>query len=101
MSLDLMGQRVRSYEWKGYHARESTWLHSTELGDATQKVDQFWAASGCSRNCVITVSAGNRCVDCCGMFNGPQDLKKHTTAGCPRAGGSRVGTRAETALLKK
>jgi hypothetical protein len=51
-------------------------------------------------SCVINPQGEIRCEDCNKHFKREQDLKRHDTVGCPWRDASRVGSKAETAVLK-
>ena len=93
-------KRFYFVKWKRWDVSEGSWLHSRELQGAQKCVDDFWALLGMPFSSVLNPQGEIRCEDCNKRFKRDQDLKRHSTVGCPWREASRVGSKAETAVLK-
>lgn len=112
--LDARGSpQFRFYlvRWAGWE--EAGWSDSWEswrdMLNAAEAVDQFWAGSELSRDSTIEVAGEVRCCWCNRLYTGEyaaRSLKSHHTrkpnsGGCKLKPKSRVGSRAERAVIRK
>jgi hypothetical protein len=101
--IDVRGppeSRFYRVAWKGYPESEASWKHSSFFENADGCVADFWNWAAPSKDSNVTVEGEHRCIYCNKFCKRAQDLKRHFTMGCPRLGGSRVGTKAERAVAK-
>ena len=91
------GSRKCSFllEWCGYSERTWTPEH---LCSCTELVAEYWSSSGRDRLVDRWFPEEHRCEHCARSFKREQDLRSHSTRGCPE-NRSRVGSRAEKLAL--
>ena len=104
--VDVRGEpheRFFRVRWKGFRARDDSWLNWRHCLKCSNLLDEFWSGPGArwDRERAIWVSgeAGRRCRQCCRLFKTAAALKgHHTKHQCAWRVASRVGSRAEQAV---
>jgi hypothetical protein len=94
--LEARGDQAHRWfkvRWSGdWGAEQESWLHSKDLEECAELVDEFWGSSGLDKSVRLEAPGENRCGQCCKFFKRPQDLKAYWTrkklkGGCHAAQG--------------
>ena len=94
--------RFYKVHWRGYSPEADTWQHQSDVLNAPDAVDDYWAASEHDRSMPIWPAGVFTCEDCCKTYKRLQDLKGHHTKGnCEFKCASRMGTRAHLLAKRK
>ena len=96
-------ERFYLVRWKGWAEQDDSWINWRQL-DAQDAVDDFWEGAALDRSRAVWEDAeeGLRCRQCCKLFGRQQDLKAHhTKRACAWRVASRVGSKAERAVLRQ